>query len=61
VQDEPENQGAWSFMLRALTPLLGGRGLSVISRPEAASPATGSHAAHAAEQEKLLSQAFSRD
>jgi 2-oxoglutarate dehydrogenase E1 component len=58
VQDEPANQGAWSFMMRKLTPLLGGRGLDVISRPEAASPATGSHAAHAAEQRQLLAEAF---
>ncbi|MDR2567320.1 MAG: multifunctional oxoglutarate decarboxylase/oxoglutarate dehydrogenase thiamine pyrophosphate-binding subunit/dihydrolipoyllysine-residue succinyltransferase subunit [Bifidobacteriaceae bacterium] len=58
VQDEPANQGAWSFLLRKALPLLGGRRLDVVSRPEAASPATGSHSQHAVEQEALLNQAF---
>ncbi|MDR2381604.1 MAG: multifunctional oxoglutarate decarboxylase/oxoglutarate dehydrogenase thiamine pyrophosphate-binding subunit/dihydrolipoyllysine-residue succinyltransferase subunit [Bifidobacteriaceae bacterium] len=58
VQDEPANQGAWSFLLRKATPMLGGRPLGVVSRPEAASPATGSHSAHGVEQEALLDQAF---
>jgi 2-oxoglutarate dehydrogenase E1 component len=58
VQDEPVNQGAWSFLLRKATPMLGGRPLRVVARPEAASPATGSHAAHAVEQAALLDQAF---
>jgi 2-oxoglutarate dehydrogenase E1 component len=58
VQDEPVNQGAWSFLLRKAPPLLGGRTLGVVARPEAASPATGSHSQHAVEQEALLDQAF---
>ncbi|MDR1442699.1 MAG: multifunctional oxoglutarate decarboxylase/oxoglutarate dehydrogenase thiamine pyrophosphate-binding subunit/dihydrolipoyllysine-residue succinyltransferase subunit [Bifidobacteriaceae bacterium] len=58
VQDEPANQGAWSFLLRKAAPMLGGRALDVVSRPEAASPATGSHSQHAREQEALLEQAF---
>ncbi|MDR2380564.1 MAG: multifunctional oxoglutarate decarboxylase/oxoglutarate dehydrogenase thiamine pyrophosphate-binding subunit/dihydrolipoyllysine-residue succinyltransferase subunit, partial [Bifidobacteriaceae bacterium] len=58
VQDEPVNQGAWSFLLRKATPRLGGRALGVVARPEAASPATGSHSAHAVEQTALLDQAF---
>jgi 2-oxoglutarate dehydrogenase E1 component len=58
VQDEPANQGAWSFLLRQATPMLGGRRLGVVARPEAASPATGSHSAHAVEQAALLDQAF---
>jgi 2-oxoglutarate dehydrogenase E1 component len=59
VQDEPANQGAWSFLLRKATPMLRGRPLGLVSRPEAASPATGSHAAHVVEQQALLDQAFS--
>ncbi|MDR3107542.1 MAG: hypothetical protein LBU05_05020, partial [Bifidobacteriaceae bacterium] len=58
VQDEPANQGAWSFLLRKSLPMLGGRALGVVSRPEAASPATGSHSQHAVEQAALLDQAF---
>jgi 2-oxoglutarate dehydrogenase E1 component len=58
AQDEPVNQGAWSFLLRKATPMLGGRELKVVARPEAASPATGSHSAHAVEQAALLDQAF---
>jgi 2-oxoglutarate dehydrogenase E1 component len=58
VQDEPANQGAWSFLLRKFWPLLGGRALNLVSRPEAASPATGSHSQHAVEQKLLIDQAF---
>ncbi|MDR1187195.1 MAG: multifunctional oxoglutarate decarboxylase/oxoglutarate dehydrogenase thiamine pyrophosphate-binding subunit/dihydrolipoyllysine-residue succinyltransferase subunit [Bifidobacteriaceae bacterium] len=58
VQDEPANQGAWSFLLRKALPMLGGRSLNVVARPEAASPATGSHSQHAVEQEALVAQAF---
>ena len=58
VQDEPENQGPWTFMMRHLTPLLGGRSLGVVARPDAASPATGSHNLHDVEQKELLARAF---
>src|SRR5699024_12420724 len=34
AQDEPENQGAWPFMALHLPQLLGGRELTVTSRPE---------------------------
>ncbi|MDR0366419.1 MAG: multifunctional oxoglutarate decarboxylase/oxoglutarate dehydrogenase thiamine pyrophosphate-binding subunit/dihydrolipoyllysine-residue succinyltransferase subunit, partial [Bifidobacteriaceae bacterium] len=61
VQDEPANQGPWGFMLRRVAPLLGGRALNVVSRPEAASPATGSHSQHAVEQAALLDEAFRRN
>ncbi|MDR0626014.1 MAG: hypothetical protein LBG11_01930, partial [Bifidobacteriaceae bacterium] len=58
VQDEPVNQGAWSFLLRKAVPMLGGRPLRVVARPEAASPATGSHSQHAVEEAALMDQAF---
>ncbi|WP_378148614.1 multifunctional oxoglutarate decarboxylase/oxoglutarate dehydrogenase thiamine pyrophosphate-binding subunit/dihydrolipoyllysine-residue succinyltransferase subunit [Cnuibacter sp. UC19_7] len=59
VQDEPENQGAWPFIQSSLTPHLGGRALSVVSRPASASPAAGSAKRHAAEQADLIARALS--
>ncbi len=59
VQDEPENMGAWRTFYVAFGPKLAGRfPLSRVSRPAAASPATGSPAAHKMEQQKLLDQVF---
>jgi 2-oxoglutarate dehydrogenase E1 component len=58
VQDEPENQGAWSFLLRTMVSQLEGRYLQCVSRPAAASPATGSHNGHAIEQTRLNQQAL---
>ena len=34
--------------------------LSCVSRPESASPATGSHSAHKLEQERLIERAFAK-
>jgi 2-oxoglutarate dehydrogenase E1 component len=59
VQEEPWNMGAWYTMKARLPELLGGkRKLSCASRPESASPATGSLAAHKLEQAALVAQAF---
>ena len=59
VQEEPENMGAWRFLRTHLDDaMLGGRALRLISRPAAASPATGSNASHKLEQARLLSDAF---
>ncbi len=59
VQDEPENMGAWSFVHGRLHRLLRDRfELRHVSRPESASPATGSAAAHQLEQEDLLRRSF---
>ena len=57
VQEEPLNQGAWSFMAMNFAVEVG-RTLKVVSRPASASPATGSNATHKIEQEDLLSRAF---
>jgi 2-oxoglutarate decarboxylase len=57
VQDEPQNQGAWSFMAMNLPQALG-RGLDVTSRPASASPAAGSAKRHKAEQADLLARAL---
>ncbi|MCS6913694.1 MAG: 2-oxoglutarate dehydrogenase E1 component [Myxococcales bacterium] len=59
VQEEPANMGAREFILPRLLPLLGRLKLRVVSRPESASPATGSTRAHLLEQRALLEEAFS--
>ncbi|WP_214409421.1 multifunctional oxoglutarate decarboxylase/oxoglutarate dehydrogenase thiamine pyrophosphate-binding subunit/dihydrolipoyllysine-residue succinyltransferase subunit [Sphaerisporangium fuscum] len=61
VQDEPINMGPWPYLTLKLTEdpgLLGGRGLRRVSRPANSSPATGSHAAHDAELEHIITQSF---
>jgi len=55
VQEEPENMGAWSYLLRTVK----GVALKLISRHESASPATGSHQTHEREQSALIEQVFS--
>ncbi|WP_460655116.1 multifunctional oxoglutarate decarboxylase/oxoglutarate dehydrogenase thiamine pyrophosphate-binding subunit/dihydrolipoyllysine-residue succinyltransferase subunit [Kribbella endophytica] len=57
VQDEPRNQGAWTFLLAELNPQLTNP-LQVISRPRSAAPATGSGKRHAQEQATLIDQAL---
>ena len=59
VQEEPRNMGAWTFMAPRLASLLRkGQTLNYVGRPEAASPATGSHKQHSQEQEKLVEEAL---
>ena len=59
VQEEPRNMGPWYFVNARRDELLKGRHpLRLVSRPESASPATGSKAAHDLEQKLLLDQAF---
>ncbi|MEE6273401.1 multifunctional oxoglutarate decarboxylase/oxoglutarate dehydrogenase thiamine pyrophosphate-binding subunit/dihydrolipoyllysine-residue succinyltransferase subunit [Georgenia wangjunii] len=60
VQDEPRNQGPWTFVSDHLGDALGGRELAVVSRAEAASPSTGSGKVHQREQAELLEAAFRR-
>ncbi|HEY4536258.1 MAG TPA: multifunctional oxoglutarate decarboxylase/oxoglutarate dehydrogenase thiamine pyrophosphate-binding subunit/dihydrolipoyllysine-residue succinyltransferase subunit [Enteractinococcus sp.] len=57
VQDEPENQGPWPFMLQNLLPELD-REVSLISRPAAASPSAGNKPRHDEEQDTLLQDIF---
>lgn len=57
VQEEPENMGAWSFMLR----MFRGQTMDLVSRKSAASPATGYSKVHKAEQEEIVNKAFSLD
>jgi 2-oxoglutarate dehydrogenase E1 component len=56
VQDEPANQGPWTYM--GLFMPRYGINFKVISRPASASPATGSSKRHAAEQADVVSRAF---
>jgi 2-oxoglutarate dehydrogenase E1 component len=59
VQDEPFNMGAWYYLNARLPKLLGTRlPLACVSRPESASPATGSMASHKLEQRMLMDAAF---
>ena len=59
AQEEPANMGAWPFMARRLFGTgLSGRTLSRVTRPESASPATGSAASHRREQQELIDRVF---
>ncbi len=57
VQDEPENQGAWPFMMMEAHGA-GFPPLAVVSRPRSASPATGSPKRSQAEAQLILDQAL---
>ncbi len=56
VQEEPRNQGAWSFMAPRLAEM--GYSARYVGRRPAASPATGSLRTHQLEQEWIVSTAF---
>jgi 2-oxoglutarate dehydrogenase E1 component len=59
VQEEPQNMGAWRFLHSHFGDRLFGRlPFSAISRPEAASPATGSASSHRLEQQQLIANAL---
>jgi len=59
VQEEPENMGAWEFMKPHLEDLIHGRWqLSHVARPRNSSPAEGSSAWHAVNQEILIKQSY---
>jgi 2-oxoglutarate dehydrogenase E1 component len=56
VQEEPANMGAWSYLLLQQ----GQYGWSVVSRPAAASPATGYAKKHEQEQMAIVEEAFGK-
>ncbi|WP_305785312.1 multifunctional oxoglutarate decarboxylase/oxoglutarate dehydrogenase thiamine pyrophosphate-binding subunit/dihydrolipoyllysine-residue succinyltransferase subunit [Symbioplanes lichenis] len=58
VQEEPANQGAWSFVALNLLEHLEGVRLRRVSRPAAAAPAVGSAKMHEAEQAALIEAAL---
>lgn len=61
VQEEPENMGAWGYMLRVIR-----KGdtrnipMHVVAQPASASPATGSPKAAAARQKAIIDKVFSK-
>ncbi|MFN6946287.1 MAG: 2-oxoglutarate dehydrogenase E1 component [Cytophagaceae bacterium] len=55
VQEEPNNMGAWEFILRRLFKTVD---LNVISRDPAASPAVGYSKVHMEKQEEIVKQAI---
>ena len=57
VQEEPKNQGAWTFIRENLSDMLE-KPLACISRPASASPAVGSLKRHTKEQKDLVKTAF---
>lgn len=54
AQEEPENMGAYTYLLRMWKSV----NFKNISRNESASPATGSHKAHDKEQKELVERVF---
>jgi 2-oxoglutarate dehydrogenase E1 component len=60
VQEEPENMGAWEFVRPMLSELVRNRlRLRYIGRSRSSSPAEGSMARHALNQEAIVEKAFS--
>ena len=62
-QEEPRNMGAWNFADRRIEAVLEGLDVRAsrplyAGRPEAASPATGSHGKHEREQRTLIERAL---
>ncbi len=59
VQEEPQNMGAWPHMKNRFGGRIAGRfPIKGITRHPSASPATGSSAAHKAEQQELIERSF---
>jgi 2-oxoglutarate dehydrogenase E1 component len=58
VQDEPANQGPWTYIGLFLPRYMNGQVAKLVSRPASASPATGSAKRHAVEQADLIERAF---
>jgi 2-oxoglutarate dehydrogenase E1 component len=62
-QEEPRNNGAWTFMIEPLSDIMDeigrdGERVKYVGRPEAAAPATGLMSKHLAEQAKLVDEAL---
>jgi 2-oxoglutarate dehydrogenase E1 component len=56
-QEEPQNMGAWGFILPQLLNVFTGY-INYAGRPASASPAAGTMQAHQAQQAALIKQAF---
>lgn len=57
VQEEPENMGAWGYLLRVLSKGFDKK-IEVIAQPASASPATGSPKMAAARQRAIMEEVF---
>ncbi len=62
-QEEPKNQGAWTFMDPRIEEILSklkhkSKRASYVGRKEAAAPATGSHKRHVEQQKRLVDEAL---
>ncbi|WP_279019456.1 multifunctional oxoglutarate decarboxylase/oxoglutarate dehydrogenase thiamine pyrophosphate-binding subunit/dihydrolipoyllysine-residue succinyltransferase subunit [Mobiluncus mulieris] len=58
VQDEPANQGAWTFVSAHRDVFTGGRDLRLVSRPAMAAPSTGNSTFHKEQALALMEAAF---
>src|SRR5688500_4895823 len=58
MQEEPENMGAWDFVRSRLQEIAADLPVSVVARPRSSSPAEGSAARHAQNQERLIAQTW---
>ena len=58
VQDEPANQGPWTYIGLFLPRYMNGQVPTVVSRPASASPASGSAKRHAVEQADVIARAL---
>jgi 2-oxoglutarate dehydrogenase E1 component len=58
MQEEPEKMGAWDFVEAWLHEAAAGLPVSVVARPRSSSPAEGSAARHAKNQEGLIAQTW---
>jgi 2-oxoglutarate dehydrogenase E1 component len=62
IQEEPRNMGAWPYLrARFGERILGTHPLDLLSRAEAATPASGAASSHKLEQERLLLAAFGKE
>jgi 2-oxoglutarate dehydrogenase E1 component len=62
VQEEPENMGAWPYLVVRLgNKLFDSFPLSGITRPPSSTPASGSHRRHKQEQKEIIERAFKND
>ena len=64
VQEEPSNMGCWSWLDRRLESVLHSTGIGdarvhLVARPESPSPAGSFHGSHDADQQALVTRAFS--
>jgi 2-oxoglutarate dehydrogenase E1 component len=59
AQEEPENMGAWAFIMRMFVKLqLAPQMIQYVGRTENASPATGFSKSHAEQQQNIMDKIF---